>query len=409
MKRRLTRMLAILDLLFVAGISIPTVLLDAPQMSPATLAHDIFEALIVLFFAVVGALIVIRQPKNSIGWLFCVAAMVWALSAFSLGYADYALIMRPGALPAADWLGTIGNSTQSLGFFLIFTYLLLLFPTGQLPSPRWRPLFVAVTVFLIGVVLATLLGAPVDNNTRLASVLKNPIAILDDNVSNIVQTLLMLGLFIVSILCGVSLIARARHASGVERQQIKWLGYTAILCVAFVIFLVFAVFAWNGNVSDLVFYLPLVAIAGATGISILRYRLFDIDVLINRTLVYGSLTAILVAMYFVGVVGAQALINALTGQHEQQSPVLIVVTTLLVAALFQPLRQRMQRFIDRRFYRGRYDARKLLDKFGASLRSEVELTHLTSSLLETVETTMHPAHVSLWLRGQSTPPTERNP
>jgi hypothetical protein len=105
----------------------------------------------------------------------------------------------------------------------------------------------------------------------------------------------------------------------------------------------------------------------------------------------------------------QALINALTGQHEQQSPVLIVITTLLVAALFQPLRQRMQRLIDRRFYRSRYDARKMLDKFGASLRSEVELTHLTSSLLETVETTMHPAHVSLWLRGQHTPTTERNP
>jgi uncharacterized membrane protein YidH (DUF202 family) len=329
------------------------------------------------------------------------------LSSFSLEYATHGLITQPGTLPAANLLGAIGTAAQSLGFLLIFTYVLLFFPTGRLPSPRWRPLFIITTLLLAGVTLDTLFGH-IANETQLSLVLKNPIQLIDSTVSDNISTLLTVLLFVASICCGASLIARARRASGVERQQIKWLGYAAILCIAFILFLVVVIFALGGNVSGYVFYVPLVAIAGATGISILRYRLFDIDVLINRTLVYGSLTAILVGFYFVGVVGAQALINALTGQNEQQSPILIVITTLLVAALFQPLRQRIQRFIDRRFYRSRYDARKMLDKFGASLRSEVELSRLTSSLLDTIETTMHPAHVSLWLRGQNTTTAERN-
>ncbi len=208
MKSRLAPVFAAFTLLFVVGVSIATILLDTPEMSPETLLHDIFEALIVLSFAVVGALIVVRCPGNGIGWLFCVAAMIWSPEQFHIGYATYGLILRPGTLPATDWLGMIGNSTQSLGFFLIFTYLLLLFPTGRLPSPGWRPLFAATTILLGGLVLATVFGAPVENNTPLALVLKNPLAILDDNVSNIVQSLLSFGVFIVSILCGVSLFVR---------------------------------------------------------------------------------------------------------------------------------------------------------------------------------------------------------
>ena len=408
MKSRLAPVFAALTLVCVMGLSIATILLATPVMTPATLLHDIFEALIVLCFAVVGALIVVRRPGNGIGWLFCVAAMIWSLSSFSLGYATYGLILRPGTLPATDWLGMIGNSTQSLGFFLIFTYLLLLFPTGRLPSPRWRPLFAATTILLCGLVLVTVFGAPVENNTPLALVLKNPLAILDDNVSNIVQTLLFFGVFIVSILCGVSLFVRARRATGAERQQIKWLAYVAILCIVFVVFLIFAVFGSNGNVSDLVFYIPLIAIVVATGISILRYRLFDIDVIIRRTLVYGLLTVVLAGIYFAGVVGVQTLFNTLSGQQGKQSAVLVVVTTLLIAALFQPLRRWVQGFIDRRFYRSRYDTRKTLDQFGASLRSEVELAHLTNSLLQTVEQTMHPAHVSLWMREKSPHQPENN-
>lgn len=407
MNRRLVRAFALVALVFVVVLSVGGDILNVADTSPAAIPGIVFQSLTLAGFALVGVLIAVRRPENAIGSLFCASALIWALSDFSLEYATHGLVIRPGTLIAANILGVIGTAAQSLGFLLIFTYVLLLFPTGHLPSPRWRPLYVITTILLAGITLDTLFGH-IANDTQLSLVLKNPIQLIDSTVSDDISTLLNVLLFVASICCGASLIARARRASGVERQQIKWLGYAAALCIVFVLFLVVAIFTLNGNVSSYVFYVPLVAIAGATGISILRYRLFDIDVLINRTLVYGSLTAILVAVYFVGVIGAQALINALFGQHEQQSPVLIVVTTLIVAALFQPLRQRMQRFIDRRFYRSRYDARKLLDKFGASLRSEVELKHLTNSLMETVEQTMHPAHVSLWLRGQNIPPTERN-
>jgi hypothetical protein len=407
MKRQLVRAFALVALTFVVALSVGGDVLTVADTSPAAIPGIVFQSLALAGFALVGVMIAMRRPENAIGTLFCASALIWAVSDFSLEYATHGLITRPGTLFAADLLGVIGTAAQSLGFLLIFTYVLLLFPTGHLPSARWRPLFVITTILLAGITLDTLFGH-IANDTQLSLALKNPIQLIDSTVSDNISTLLTMLLFVASICCGASLIARARRSSGVERQQIKWLGYAAMLCIVFVLFLVVVIFALNGNVSSYVFYVPLVAIAGATGISILRYRLFDIDVLINRTLVYGSLTAILVAVYFVGVVGAQALINALTGQHEQQSPVLIVVTTLLVAALFQPLRQRMQRFIDRRFYRSRYDARKLLDKFGASLRSEVELIHLTNSLMETVETTMHPAHISLWLRGQDNPVPERN-
>lgn len=407
MKVRLVRIFAVVAMTCVLALVVADSVLTVVDTSPAAIPGIIFQSLALAGFALVGVMIAVRRPENAIGTLFCASALTWAVSSFSLEYATHGLITQPGTLPAANLVGVIGTAAQSLGFLLVFTYVLLLFPTGHLPSPRWRPLFVITTILLAGVTLDTLFGH-IANDTQLSLVLKNPIQLIDSTVSDNVSTLLTMLLFVTSICCGASLIARSRRASGVERQQIKWLGYAAILCIVFILFLVIVIFTLNGNISSYVFYVPLVAIAGATGISILRYRLFDIDVLINRTLVYGSLTAILVGVYFVGVVGAQALINALTGQHEQQSPVLIVITTLLVAALFQPLRQRMQRFIDRRFYRSRYDARKLLDKFGESLRSEVELAHLTSNLLETIETTMHPAHVSLWIRGQNTSTLERS-
>ena len=400
MKVWLVRAFAVFALLVVVAISIPDALLTVADSSPAAIPSIIFQSLTLVFFALVGAFISLRRSENALGTLFCVSALAWSLSGFLLEYATYGMVVHPGSLPAADWLGVIGYATQSLGFYLIFTFLLLLFPTGRLPSPRWRPVFYAAIVLIIGLMLQTLFGATADNGTQLSHVLKNPMAVLDYDVSNALQTVLFFGLFIVSILCCVSLIVRARRATGVERQQIKWLGFAAMLCVLFVVALIVAVFFTNGGIDGVFFYMPLVVIAAATGASILRYRLFDIDVIIRRTLVYTLLTAILAGVYFIGVIGVQRILGALTGQQTRQTQptLLIVVTTLLVAGLFQPLRHRLQRFIDRRFYRARYDARKTLDVFAASLRSDVELSHLTNRLLETVDQTMHPAHASLWLR-----------
>ena len=398
----LVRAFAAFALLVVVAVSIPAGILTIADSSSAAIPGFVFESLTLIFFALVGALISFKRPDNAVGSLFCVSALAWSVSSFMLDYATHGLVVRPGSLPAANWLGVVGWATQSLGFYLMFTFLLLLFPTGHVPSPRWRPVFYAALILIVGLMLQTLFGAAADNGSQLSHVLKNPMAVLNDDVSNFLQTVLFVGLFIVAILCGVSLIARARRASGVERQQIKWLGFAAMVCVCFVIVLIVAIFVTNGGLDSLFFSLPPVVIAAATGVSILRYRLFDIDVIIRRTLVYGLLTAILAGVYFVGVVGVQRILGVLTGQrtHQTQPTILIVVTTLLVAALFQPLRQRLQRFIDRRFYRARYDTRKTLDAFGASLRNDVELAHLTNRLLETVEQTMRPAHVSLWLREQ---------
>ncbi|HET9979359.1 MAG TPA: hypothetical protein VFQ32_02875 [Ktedonobacterales bacterium] len=400
MKVWLVRAFAVFALLVVVAISIPDGILTVANSSPAAIPGIVFQSLTLVFFALVGVFISLRRPENAIGPLFCVSALAWSLSGFMLDYATHGLVVDPGSLPAADWLGVFGYATQSLGFYIIFTFLLLLFPTGHIPSPRWRPVFYAALILIIGLMLQTLFGATADNGSQLSHILKNPMAIFSYDVSNFLQTIQFFGLFIVAILCGASLIVRSRRATGVERQQIKWLGFAAMLCVLFIVVLIVAVFVTNGGLGSLFFYMPLVVIAAATGVSILRYRLFDIDVIIRRTLVYGLLTAILAGVYFVGVVGVQRILGVLTGQqtHQTQPTIMIVVTTLLVAALFQPLRHRLQRFIDRRFYRARYDARKTLDAFGASLRNDVELTHLTNRLLETVEQTMHPAHASLWIR-----------
>jgi hypothetical protein len=403
MKIWLVRAFALSALLFVAAISIPVGVLTVADSSSAAIPDIAFQSLTLVFFALVGAFISLRRPENAIGSLFCISAISWGLSGFLIEYATHGLVVLPGSLPAADWFGVFGYATQSLGFYLIFTLILLLFPTGHIPSRRWRPVLYAAIILMVGLTLQTLFGAPADNGEQLSHVLKNPMAVLDYDVSNFLQTVQFMALFIVAILCGVSLFVRSRRATGVERLQIKWLGYAAILCVLFIVMLIVGVFFTDAGVDSNFFYLPLIIIAAATGVSILRYRLFDIDVIIRRTLVYGLLTAILAGVYFVGVVGAQTFINVLSGQKQQQSPPLIVITTLVIAALFQPLRRRLQRFIDRRFYRARYDARKTLDAFGTSLRSDVELAHLTNRLLDTVEQAMRPAHVSLWLRDPSQP------
>jgi hypothetical protein len=199
----------------------------------------------------------------------------------------------------------------------------------------------------------------------------------------------------------VSLVVRFRRSRGDERQQIKWFVFAGgIFCAAFAV----APVLWTLPLSPgtewiwpALFLLSFGTIPVATGIAILRYRLYEIDIIINRTLVYGALTATLVAVYFGGVATTQAVFRALTGQ-EQQPQLAVVVSTLVIAALFNPLRRRIQGFIDRRFYRSKYDARKTLEAFSAKLREEPDLEALNADLVRVVRETMQPAHVSLWLR-----------
>jgi hypothetical protein len=358
-------------------------------------------AAIAVGYSIIGATIASRLPKHPIGWLCCAIGLMGAVEHFSGEYAAYALLARPGTLLGGKAMLWISLWAWILMFGLI-VYLLLLFPTGRLPSHRWRTFaWLSAALTLVAAILVAIspdavldtLGTSDDGRLSLA----NPLGVEGlPNLYRPVQAfVLALGL-----VAAASVVVGRRGARGVERQQIKWLLYAgAIWFVGNVLrTLVFSPMEavwWGVWVGYL-----LVGIGGlggpiAIGIAILRYRLYEIDTLINRTLVYGALTATLVAVYFGAVVLLQRLFVALTGE---KSTLAVVASTLLIAALFNPLRRRIQGFIDRRFYRNKYDARKTLEAFSAKLRDETDLDALSEDLAGVVRETMQPAHVSLWLR-----------
>jgi len=299
--------------------------------------------------------------------------------------------------------------------FGLIVFLLLLFPNGRLPSYRWRAFaWLSAAVTLIGATLAAIspdVGLDVlgsSDNKHIYISLPNPLGI--EGLPNLFRPVQMLVLALGPV-AAASVVVGRRKARGVERQQIKWLLYAgAIFFLGNV--LKNTVFSPLGEVSWglWVGYL-LVAIGGlggpiAIGIAILRYRLYKIDTLINRTLVYGALSASLVLVYFGGVAATGAIFRALTGQ-ERQPQLAVVVSTLVIAALFNPLRRRIQSFIDRRFYCRKYDAAKTLEAFFAKLRDETDLDALSDDLVGVVRETMQPAHASLWLRPERASEAER--
>ncbi len=373
-----------------------------------------FFALGFLAFPAVGALIVSRQSGNAIGWIFCAVGLLIGLWFFGGQYAVYTLVTAPasgyqGSVPggvAAAWLaGPAGEA----GWGLITTFLPLLFPTGRLLSRRWRPVAVCAAG-VIGAQMAAhvVIPGPFDLNsfggrTPLA---QNPTGIealagAGDLIWNVLQVLFLA----VALPCLASIVVRYRKAQGMERAQIKWFAYAVFLVPAVFLLVGLQTFQSSADlaqaITDLqlvatgaIFVLAIAAFPVAVGIAILRYRLWDIDNLINRTLVYGVLTASLAAFYFGSVLLLEALLRPIVGDNNDLA---IVISTLLIAALFLPLRRMIQTAIDRRFYRRKYDAAKTLEAFSATLRDEVDLDTLASRLLDVVEETMQPANVSLWL------------
>jgi hypothetical protein len=272
----------------------------------------------------------------------------------------------------------------------LIPFVLLLFPTGRLPSRRWRSL--VWVVLAAGAALLTLGFFSPDSGQGPVKVPFAAGGAVGQAISAVVLGAVLI-VFAAIILSAASLVFRFRRAIGVERQQIKWFTYAAALLGADVVLNFFISDLLNALLSTTVF----LALCVAIGMAILRYRLYDIDVVINRTLVYGALTVLLALVYFGGVATTQAVFRALTGQ-EQQPQLAIVVSTLVIAALFNPLRRRIQGFIDRRFYRSKYDAAKTLEAFSAKLKDETNLDALSDDLTSVVGETMQPAHVSLWLR-----------
>ena len=360
----------------------------------STLASNTFPVM----FVFVGALIVSRLPRNLIGWLLLVPSLSDILSASAGAYLQATAAASPGPnflILAAlwfrnwDWWLLIGP------ILLIF----LLFPTGRLLSPRWRWVVVVIALtfayFVIGIALQTELVDPEFNLSRA-----NPIGLisdpaLDSGTIPVILVPFLFGLVVSAALSVASLVVRYRRAGPVERAQIKWLVYPGVVLA--VLYLLNAVFqAFESNWFGLIFSLTLSAIPAAIAIAILRYRLWDIDVVIRRTLVYSILTGLLALTYFGAVLVLQNLFRAVTGQ--EQNSLAAVLSTLAIAALFVPLRSRIQRAIDRRFFRSKYDAARALGGFAASARDETNLESLSADLVRVVDDTMQPAQVSLWLR-----------
>src|SRR5829696_4497532 len=363
---------------------------------PNTHVYDYwFNNTLMVIDVTVGAIVASRTPENPIGWLLFLSGLATSISHFSAQYAIYALSARPDSLPAGEafaWIVTwILPIMIGLGVFTI-----LLFPTGRLPSRRWRWLgWLTIAFVFVGAISGAFSPGPVDG----LGPLRNPLGIEGFTYGyKVVLYPMAPFLFAASAL---SVFVRLRRATGVERQQIKWFAYTAgltaIAIVLRIIVVAVDVPVWVERAEFAVFTAAGTANTVSIGIAILRYRLYDIDIIINRTLVYGSLTAILAGVYFGSVTATQALFSILTDQQELPQ-VVVVTSTLLIAALFNPLRRRIQSFIDRRFYRRKYDAIKTLEAFSVKLRDVTDQDALSDDLVGVVRETMQPAHVSLWLR-----------
>ncbi len=374
---------------------------STPTVDPRTpLVLDSWYLLLFMSFATVGALVASRQPGNAIGWIFCYLGLSFPLAGAGEEYALYALVTEPGTLPGGEGLVWLAALLGGPIIFAVFAVIFLLFPEGRLLSRRWRLVVWLDLIAVVCLVAWAFEPGPLGNLglVRIA----NPFGV--EGLATLLGKLGMVGLFMtlaVAVAGGISLVLRFRRAWGVERQQLKWFAFSGVVfCAVFAIGPVLWYLPESPGtewVWTVLFLVGASTIPVAVGIAILRYRLYEIDLIINRTLVYGALTAMLVGVYVGSIVVLQGLLRALTGQ-EQQPQLAVVISTLVIAALFNPLRRRIQSFIDRRFYRSKYDAAKTLEAFSAKLRDETDLDALSDDLVGVVRETMQPAHVSLWLR-----------
>jgi hypothetical protein len=366
------------------GIADDGIRLPASEGGTVSAAGEVMFGVMVSAFASLGALLASRRPRNAIGWLLCVASLALAVSGLARGWYVHAFYGGGGVAPPAGVLWT-ANWIWVFGFIPLITALLLLFPDGRLPSPRWWPAGALVGAALLlqfaGYAFAP---GPLEDYPRA----DNPLG-FGGAVARDLPDLGFPLMAAAAIASAAALIWRFRRSHGVERQQLKWMTAAAAL----------AVLAWLVNAAldglfgvNSAFFLPIVLLAlpGAATVAILRYRLYDLGRIVNRTLVYLALTITLGAVYL----GLVLLLGLTLGT----SNVAIAVSTLAVAALFRPARARIQAAVDRRFYRRRYDAQRTLDAFGARLRDELDLDALGGDLRAVVADSLQPAHVSLWVR-----------
>lgn len=360
---------------------------------------DLSFSIVGVTSVVVGGVVASRRPSNLIGWLFLGGALISTVRGVAAEYAVYGIETNPGALPLSRTMAGFSNLMELIGPVLLFILVPLYFPTGRPVSRRWG--FVAwLAIGMLPVM--TILQVVSPGEAVYGTGIQNPWAV--DPLRPFVEALgpvsfaYYIGLIFAA---AASLVLRFWRSRGEERQQIKWFTFAAAFIPVW--------FVTNGPIDRafptlfaVMDSLVIAAVPVAVGVAILRYRLYDIDRLINRTLVYVALTASLIVVYLCTVVGLQIVFRALTGQDSQLA---VVASTLAIAALFRPLRRRIQVFIDRRFYRKKYDAAKTLATFSNKLRNETDLEQLNAELLWVVRDTMQPEHVSFWLRELGGGPT----
>jgi len=383
--------------LALAATALAVLNLDTPTPQSLSLGSKVIEVgfpIGALTLVATGVLIASRQPRHPVAWCFLLLGLGAEIFVALQGYGLYGTSTAPGAVIGAGtalWVATWFWSIPASAL----TVAILLFPDGRLLSRRWRPAIwatiVAIALNSVGDALRVPLAQP---DLHVDSPIGTPVPAESLIWLAYLGTSLWVGAMLTA---GASLVVRFRHARGIERQQLKWFAYaTAIALVALVISSVSYGLPEIAPVVTALSAISVLLIPVSAAAAILRYRLYDIDVVIERTLVYGVVTATLAATYVATVVVLQGLLRPLT----EGSEIAVALSTLLVVALFHPIRRRAQDAIDRRFYRARYDAARTVNAFVVRLRGDVELDSVRADLLEVVNSTIHPAHASVWLRGE---------
>jgi hypothetical protein len=363
--------------------------------------EDFSHAIVLLLFSSIGALVAARRPQNAVGWLLCAFAVEGGVEELVTEYGKYTLFAAPGVLPGGAVVAWLQSWSWAFSFAAM-AFVLLLFPNGQLLSRRWRPLAwitAAASMFLaLGMAVSP---GPIKNRSVFESV-PNPFALerlpAEFALALVGVSFVVLNLSLLA--AAVSMIVRFRRARGVERQQLKWFAVAAtLLAVAFIVNFAYQFVDGLHFLEQVTFFIGLSSVAVSVGIAILRHRLYDVDLLINRAVVYGVLSTGLALVYWASVLLLQQLLRPIT----QGSELAVIASTLAVAALFNPARLRIQYLVDRRFYRRKYDGKQILQDFNLKLRQEVDLDSLNAELVAVVSRAMQLEQASLWLKPEARP------
>lgn len=363
------------------------------------LTEVVFLAIYIWLPTILGAMIVRRQPKNPIGWIYALTGFSTIVMIIVREITIYTNFTAP-QMPIGLVFGMIQQVIWVVPFLFVF-WLLSIFPDGVLPPPRWRWINALIVLFVTGVVTGALFQDPMQSAFQLS----NPLP-LPTNNELYFNALFYGGLTSLAIsIMGLSalFITRFRKARGIVRQQYKWLGLSVSMSAGLLIAGTFLGNVVGLTIGEFMAIFSLVFVSLGAGFAVLRFGLYDVDLIIRKTLVYSLITATLAIVYIASIVALQSLVTGLTGG---QSPLVIVISTLLIAALFNPLRRRIQGAIDRRFYRAKYNAEQALDTFAATVRAEVDLDELGRELARLVHETMQPQHLSFWLREMGSSQTE---